>query len=652
MDSNTNNAQPLSNEALIVVLNEKSAELDQLRKELTVESSLEKVRACALAMKEPADMLEICRVISGQLILLGVKEIRNVQTAIIYPDKGTYLNFEYYLLHDKKIITEVDYTLHKAQQDFANQMMGGPEIFHEVHFSGKELKDWIEYQNTTTQFVDSFLYTAESLNYYFYSMGPVALGVSAYAPLKTENLILIKRFRNVFELAYTRFVDIQQAEAQEREAKIELALERVRARTMAMQKSDELPDAANLLFLQMQTLGMPAWSAGYCIWDEDKQGVTLWMSSEGLIQPPFHAPLTDDPTFIHMREAYDKGENFHVEAVGGDELVSHYKYMRTLPVVGRILDSIIEAGHPLPVFQIMHCAYFSQGFLLFITYESMPQAWDIFKRFSNVFDQTYTRFLDLQKAEEQAREAQIQLSLERVRARTMAMQRSDELLDLIKMISEQLQLLEIKFDNVLFGINSEGYDFDFWLASTRYDKPARRHVPYINNPIPNRVKEAQKSGLKFFTDTATKEEFNEWMQIVFEHNKTGEKEKTYLLERPGFARTTSILKNINMFMVNYVPHPFAAEENDIFVRFANVFEQSYIRFLDLQKVETQAREAQIESALEKVRSRTMAMQKSDELADAAFVLFQQLNHLGVIHERINIGIVKEETNSIDFWITE
>ena len=50
-----------------------------------------------------------------------------------------------------------------------------------------------------------------------------------------------------------------------------------------------------------------------------------------------------------------------------------------------------------------------------------------FKRFANVFEQTYTRFLDLQKAEAQAREAQIELALERVRARTMAMQNSDEL---------------------------------------------------------------------------------------------------------------------------------------------------------------------------------------------------------------------------------
>ncbi len=48
----------------------------------------------------------------------------------------------------------------------------------------------------------------------------------------------------------------------------------------------------------------------------------------------------------------------------------------------------------------------------------------------------------------------------------------------------------------------------------------------------------------------------------------------------------------------------------------------------------------------------MAMQSSDELADAAYVLFEQLNFLGVTHERINIGIVNEENQTIDFWITE
>ena len=39
------------------------------------------------------------------------------------------------------------------------------------------------------------------------------------------------------------------------------------------------------------------------------------------------------------------------------------------------------------------------------------------------------------------------------------------------------------------------------------------------------------------------------------------------------------------------------------------------------------RELEIEAALEKVRARTMAMQRSEELKDAASVLFQQARAL-------------------------
>ncbi|MBK8291095.1 MAG: hypothetical protein IPK96_09220 [Flammeovirgaceae bacterium] len=35
---------------------------------------------------------------------------------------------------------------------------------------------------------------------------------------------------------------------------------------------------------------------------------------------------------------------------------------------------------------------------MFITLEHVPEAHEIFKRFAKVFEQTYTRFLDLQKS--------------------------------------------------------------------------------------------------------------------------------------------------------------------------------------------------------------------------------------------------------------
>ena len=75
---------------------------------------------------------------------------------------------------------------------------------------------------------------------------------------------LIERFAKVFEQTYTRFLDLQKAEAQARESQIQLALERVRARTMAMQKSDELPETSYLLFQQVKELGLTGCTKFYC----------------------------------------------------------------------------------------------------------------------------------------------------------------------------------------------------------------------------------------------------------------------------------------------------------------------------------------------------------------------------------------------------
>src|SRR5256885_9201308 len=91
-------------------------------RELKIESSLEKVRVLAMAMKQRDDMLSICKAISNQLKLHGVKGIRNVQTAIFYKEKSTYVNYEYYTKHKKSLITETSYGTSKLDRDFAKKM--------------------------------------------------------------------------------------------------------------------------------------------------------------------------------------------------------------------------------------------------------------------------------------------------------------------------------------------------------------------------------------------------------------------------------------------------------------------------------------------------------------------------------------------------
>ena len=139
---------------------------------------------------------------------------------------------------------------------------------------------------------------------------------------------------------------------------------------------------------------------------------------------------------------------------------------------------------------------------------------------------------------------------------------------------------------------------------------------------------------------------------MFDHNQMDflSAEAKAIVLKGGFARSVAITPNIMLVVGNYASKPYGEEENAIIRRFSIVFEQSYTRFLDLQKAEAQAREAQIEAALERVRARTMAMQKSDELGDTASLLFRQLNDLGLKSWTAGFNIWSEDNLSYIDWM--
>jgi len=419
-----------------ILLEETIEELEQKRKavemqnhELEIESSLERVRTAAMAMKEPADMPEVCRIISNQLELLKVKNIRNVQTAIINEAKNIYINYEYYAKHDKKLITEVDYS-HPLQTAFINRMLKGPGEFFTRSLTGKELKDWYEHQKTTNQFADTYLENASSLNYYWYSLGQVALGISTYSPLSEEETDLFKRFRNVFELAYRRYADIEKAMAQAREAEIELALERVRAKTMAMQHYNDLLDVITLLADQLINLGFDIHTANFSNGLSEKDW-DLWVCNidpvNGNITWRAFFPWFDHPFFQKTKIGLDnfkKGIDLNVAVFNKEEKDSFLDHIFRNSIYREMPEAARASLYNAP-------GYTFSAVFLKDTWVSIgkfePKAFTdeqhaILRRFANTFGQAYTRFLDLQKAETQARESQIEAALERVRAKAMAMQ--------------------------------------------------------------------------------------------------------------------------------------------------------------------------------------------------------------------------------------
>jgi len=631
----------------------KNAAVTKYKRELKIEAALERVRARTMAMQKSEELAETAYILFQQFKELGQEPdqftigIMNEEQSVIefwHTWMGNQLNAKVKIAIDEP---HVGRNLYKAWKNQNKSIV--------IDISGKALREYNAYRKTRLQEANvdlgSVLDEEERriINIACFSKGTIS--ISSHKPRPAETIQLLERFAAVFDQTYTRFLDLQKAEAQAREAKIEVALEKVRSRTMAMQHSNELPDAAINLFLQVQVLGIPAWAAGYCIWDEDKQGITFWMSSEGVMQPPIHAPLTEDPSFSHMKEAYERGDAFHMEGVGGEALVTHYKYMRTLPVVGEILDSINAAGHPIPTFQIFHCVYFSQGFLLFTTYETVPEAHDIFKRFGKVFDQTYTRFLDLQKAEAQIREAQIEAALERVRSKTMAMHNSQDVGNTVATMFGELVNLGVESIRCGILIIEENKLMQVWTASTNPTGKVGLIIGRLNmmmHPLWRGLYDAWKNQESVFTYELVGQDLINFFEAV--NNSPGYPFKYDIESLPSKQIYTDFFFPEGALFA-FTHEPISEETSKLFKRFAGVFGQTYRRYLDLQKAEAQAREATIEASLERVRAHAMAMHNSADLSSTVNIFFKELKTLGITPMRCGVGEMNEITHTSDLVFT-
>ena len=257
---------------------------------------------------------------------------------------------------------------------------------------------------------------------------------------------------------------------------------------------------------------------------------------------------------------------------------------------------------------------FANGYLFNIGGERLLKTQEeLMLRFTRVFEQTYTRFLDLQKAEVQAREAQIEAALERVRSRTMGMQKSEELKEVIQVVYEQFVHLNIHVEHTGFIIDYKARDdMNIWLAD-KHAVPFQVTIPYFDCAHWNSFKEAKEKGIDFFANQLSFKEKNKFYQDLFKLIP-GVPEETleYYFSCPGLAISTVLLENVGLYIENFSGIPYTAEENNTLLRFGKVFQQTYTRFLDLQKAEAQARESEIELGLERVRAKTMAMQKPSE----------------------------------------
>ncbi|HEX5652499.1 MAG TPA: hypothetical protein VFX58_05465, partial [Chitinophagaceae bacterium] len=450
------------------------------------------------------------------------------------------------------------------------------------------------------------------------------------------------------------FLDIKQALAQAREAQIEAAVEKVRSRSLAMHKSEELQDVVHTVFERLKELNVDFYTAIIILFTEGSKDIIWWLESKANQQYP--RMLVPFSPFTYFNDLFAR------RAKGADLLSKCYSFDEKNKLFHHLFENTDFKYVPEKQKQFLLGAEFATMSVALagntgiqITSYSKKSFSDqdnqIIKRFTKVFDQAYTRFLDLQKAEAQAREAQIETALERVRSRSMAMQKSEELKDVIQVVYQQFVHLNIKVEHSGFVMDYKGRDdYNIWVADP-LGVPSQVIIPYFDSVYYNRFNEAKEKGEDFFATNLSFEEKNRFYQKLFEYVPgLTEEAKEFYFSCPGLAASTVLLENIGLYIENFSGTPYTDEENNTLMRFGKVFQQTYTRFLDLQKAEAQAREAQIELGLERVRARAMAMQKSDELKELIGTVSVELTKLDVELDRCFIAIFDPASRSSTWWM--
>ena len=280
-----------------------------------------------------------------------------------------------------------------------------------------------------------------------------------------------------------------------------------------------------------------------------------------------------------------------------------------------------------------------------------------FSRFAKVFEQTYTRFLDLQKAEKQAREAQIEAALERIRSRTMAMRKSDDLQEVVATVAERLHDLGIVVDAggvIICTYFQNSKDVRHWIAAPDFSYSGSYLLPYFDHVIFNDAWESRLSGDEFFTRAYSVEEKDSFFRYAFEHSDYKyfpDNFKQWMFAQKKHTLTFAWTKNSALLIPSHTGYVPSAIERDILKRFAQVFEQAYIRFLDLQKAEVQAKEAIKQASLDRVRGEIASMRTSEDLNRITPVIWRELQALEVPFIRCGVFIVDEENQKVQIYLT-
>jgi len=427
-----------------------------------------------------------------------------------------------------------------------------------------------------------------------------------------------------------------------RELEIEAALERVRSKAMAMHSSEDLAITVDAFFSELAALNVMPHRCGMGIIDAETKIVNLFSTTtnDENETKKINAQLTlvGHPVLDKIFKNWTLQKEYF-PVLRGKEISDYYNAMNPEVVFPAFAEDEVQYGYYF---------YFKEGGVYAWTDTELKERdLQIFRRYNSVLSLTYRRYFDLKEAEAQAREAQIEAALERVRSRTLAMQNSDELPETAAVLFKQLIGLGIAPNRLYIGvIKDESGTINFWITDEDGTKVSEQFTGKSKRNVSIKLMyDGWKEKKKSITIVMKGKELENYFNYL-----SGELKVPF---KSGLSQKRRV-QNISFFSHGFIgiasPDELAKETIELLERFAAVFNLTYARFNDLKLAEAQAREARIETALEKVRAKALAMQQPEELKEVAQVMRHEMGLLGIeALETSSIYINDENVHLAECW---
>ncbi len=398
-------------------------------------------------------------------------------------------------------------------------------------------------------------------------------------------------------------------QSKNRELEVEAALEKVRIRATAMRISSELAETSAVLFQQLNELNIKAIRTGVGIFDDANDAMEIWLTtfsdSQEVIRILDYVNLHIHPVYENIIPARKQNNPYAVTILEGEQVRRYYQTMSTYLSLPKQ-----QQFNPQEYF---YSFFFSEGTINVISLNVLTvEECNIMIRFSQVFGLIYTRFLDLQKAEAQARDVKKQSSLDRVRGQIASMRSTTDLQSITPLIWNELKTLDVPFIRCgVFIIDEKTEIVQVYLSSPDGHSLAVLKLPFqINAFIVNVIEYWRKKSI--YREHWGKNDFINWTQSMLELGQ--------IQDRNAYQDASNPPESLDLHFIPFVQGmlyignitPLAEEEINIAASFAVTFSIAYSRYEDFTILEI-AKQS-IETALSELKEAQSQLIQSEKMA--------------------------------------